>query len=80
MQLAGPSWPGRAITWNIRYLGRAVQHLRDRGEHVPDELLTHVWPAAWEHVNLTGNYSWHSTHRSEPGQLRPLREKLPIAA
>ena len=30
--------------------------------------------------NLTGNYSWHSTHRGGPGQLRPLREKLPVAA
>jgi hypothetical protein len=42
------------ITWNTRYLGRAVQHLRDRGEDVPDEFLAHVWPTAWEHVNLTG--------------------------
>ena len=50
------------------------------GEDVSDELLAHVWPTAWEHVNLTGNYSWHSTHRGGPGQLRPLREKLPVAA
>ena len=68
------------ITWNTRYLGHAVQHLRDRGEDVPDELLAHVWPTAWEHVNLTGHYSWQSTHRGGPGQLRPLREKLPLAA
>ena len=50
------------ITWNTRYLGHAVQHLRLRGEDVPDELLAHVWPTAWEHVNLTGNYSWQPTH------------------
>jgi TnpA family transposase len=68
------------ITWNTRYLGHAVQHLRLRGEDVPDELLAHVWPTAWEHVNLTGNYSWQSTHRGDSGQLRPLREKLPLAA
>nr|MDP8995221.1 Tn3 family transposase [Pseudomonadota bacterium] len=68
------------ITWNTRYLGHAVRLLRDRGEEVPDELLAHVWPTAWEHVNLTGNYSWHSTHRGGPDQLRPLREKLPVAA
>ena len=55
------------VTWNTRYRGHAVQHLRDRDENVPDQLLAHVWPTAWEHVNLTGDYSWHSTHRGEPG-------------
>ena len=30
--------------WNTRYLGRAVEALRDRGEDVPDELLAHVCP------------------------------------
>jgi hypothetical protein len=68
------------IAWNTRYLGRAVQCLRARGEDVPDELLAHVWPTAWEHVNLTGDYSWSSTHRHGPDQLRPLRETLPTAA
>lgn len=68
------------VTWNTRYLGHAVQRLRDRGESVPDELLAHVWPTAWEHVSLTGSYSWNSTYRHGPGQFRPLREKLPVAA
>jgi TnpA family transposase len=68
------------VAWNTRYLGHAVQHLRDRDENVPDQLLAHVWPTAWEHVNLTGDYSWPSTHRGDPGQLRPLRDKLPGAA
>jgi hypothetical protein len=68
------------VTWNTRYLGHRVQHLRDRDENVPDQLLAHVWPTAWEHVNLTGDYSWPSTHRGDPGQLRPLRDKPPIAA
>jgi TnpA family transposase len=57
------------VTWNTRYLGHAVQHLRDRDENVPDQLLAHVWPTAWEHVNLTGNYSWPSTHRGDPGRI-----------
>lgn len=68
------------VTWNTRYLGHAVQRLRDRGESVPDELLAHVWPTAWEHVSLTGSYSWNSTYRHGPDQFRPLREKLPVAA
>ena len=68
------------IAWNTRYLGHAVRLLRDRGDDVPDGLLAHVWPTAWEHVNLTGNYSWHSTHRGGPGQFMPLRYELPVAA
>jgi TnpA family transposase len=32
------------ISWNTRYLGHAVEHLRDRGEDVPDALLAHVGP------------------------------------
>ena len=41
-------------------LERAVQLLRDRGEVVPDSLLEHVSPLAWEHINLTGDYVWRS--------------------
>jgi hypothetical protein len=32
----------------------------------------------WEHVNLTGSYSWDSVHRYGPDQLRPLQEMLSI--
>jgi hypothetical protein len=31
----------------------------DRGdEEVPDQLLAHLSPLGWEHVNLTGDYIW----------------------
>ena len=49
------------ILWNTRYLERAVAALRET-EDVPDQLLAHLSPLGWEHVNLTGDYIW-STER-----------------
>ncbi len=62
------------ILWNTRYLERAVAALR-QAEHVPDQLLTHLSPLGWEHVNLTGDYVWaaeQSLSKNIDG-LRPLR-------
>jgi len=47
------------VHWNTVYLGRAVDHLRQQGRVIPDAVLKHVSPLAWEHVNLTGIYSWN---------------------
>jgi TnpA family transposase len=61
------------IYWNTIYLSRAVRHLRSGGRDIPDHLLPHVSPQTWEHINLTGVYSW----ASEPlpsGTFRPLRK------
>ena len=44
------------ILWNTRYLARAIKTMR-KTEHVPDDLLTHLSPLGWEHVNLTGDYT-----------------------
>jgi len=62
------------ILWNTRYLERAVAALR-QAEDVPDQLLTHLSPLGWEHVNLTGDYVWaaeQSLSENSDG-LRPLR-------
>ena len=44
--------------WNTVHLQRAVQQLRQQGEDVPDDLMQHVSPLAWEHIGLTGDYLW----------------------
>src|SRR3954453_9160926 len=62
------------VLWNTRYLERAVAALR-QAEDVPDQLLTHLSPLGWEHVNLTGDYVWaaeQSLSENSDG-LRPLR-------
>ena len=71
------------ILWNTRYLERAVAIMRQT-EDVPDHLLAHLSPLAWEHVNLTGDYIWSAERVSENADgMRPLRaapELFPKAA
>ena len=66
------------ILWNTRYLERAVAALRQT-EDVPDQLLAHLSPLGWEHVNRTGDYIWSPerpvTERRDglhPLRLRPI--------
>jgi TnpA family transposase len=61
------------VLWNSRYLGEAVLALRRHGYDVPDHLLAHVWPLAWDHLNLTGDYTWSGGTPSDPDRLRDLR-------
>ena len=60
------------VHWNTVYLSRATAHLRQRGRNIPDELLKHVSPLSWEHINLTGIYSWDTEQQLSEG-FRPLR-------
>jgi hypothetical protein len=57
-----------------RYLERAVAAPRQT-EDVPDQLLAHLSPLGWEHLNLTGDYIWSAerpvTERRDG--FRPLR-------
>ena len=36
------------------------------GLEIPGELLAHVSPLGWEHINLTGEYRWPSADRRAP--------------
>ncbi|WP_336814152.1 Tn3 family transposase [Bosea sp. MMO-172] len=60
------------VHWNTVYLSRATAHLRQQGRNIPDELLKHVSPLGWEHINLTGIYSWDTEQQMTEG-FRPLR-------
>ena len=66
------------VLWNTIYIERAVESLRERGQAISDDLLAHLSPLGWEHINLTGDYVW----KPEGGtRKRPLRQlRLPIAA
>ena len=72
------------ILWNTRYLERAIAALREV-EEVPDQLLLHLSPLGWEHVNLTGDYVWAGPEQVTENHdgLLPLRitpDRLPKAA
>jgi hypothetical protein len=61
------------VLWNTVYLEGAIQAIRDRGATIDENLLQHVSPLGWEHINLTGDYFWRQTRRVENGKFRPLR-------
>jgi TnpA family transposase len=61
------------ILWNTVYLERAVQALRAHGQIIDEALLPHLAPLGWEHINLTGDYSWRQRGVVPPGTYRPLR-------
>jgi hypothetical protein len=60
------------VHWNTVYLDRAVTHLKREGRNIPDMLLKHVSPLSWEHINLTGIYTWDTEHQMLDG-FRSLR-------
>ncbi len=39
----------------------------------PGEIAPHIAPLGWEHISLTGDYSWNVDDRPDPDALRPLR-------
>ena len=59
------------VLWNTVYLDRAIQALRNSDASVNAGLLQHLSPLGWEHINLTGNYTWRNP--TKPGHYRPLR-------
>lgn len=63
------------VHWNTVYIERAVTHLRNMRREIPDHLLRHISPLRWEHINLTGIYTWDSEQHLPEG-FRSLR--LPV--
>jgi hypothetical protein len=45
------------------------------GRNIPEMLLKHISPVSWEHINLTGIYTWDSEQHLPEG-FRALR--LPV--
>ncbi|KHK00196.1 Mobile element protein [Desulfovibrio sp. TomC] len=61
------------ILWNTVYLERALELLRKKGEPIREDLIRHLSPLGWEHINLTGDYVWNLSKHVIQGHLRPLR-------
>lgn len=61
------------VLWNTVYLERAVQTLKDNHQPVDANLLQHLSPLGWEHINLTGDYLWQESPKLKQDKFRPLR-------
>jgi len=57
--------------------GVLVAALREHGIQIDNESLRHPSPVGWEHLNLTGDYTWQTTRRLAQGKFGALR---PFAA
>ena len=56
---------------------RAVGTLQNQGRPLADAWFQHISPVHWNHINLTGDYSWRQSKRVEKGGLQPLRMPRP---
>ena len=61
------------VYWNSTYLADAVAHLRNQGEVIPDELLTHVSPVGWNHIGFSGDFLWERAATSATAGRKPLK-------
>jgi len=52
-----------------------MRQLERQGRPVPADLLQHLSPLGWQHINLTGDYIWADTGTPQE-KLRPLRQAL----
>jgi hypothetical protein len=68
------------ILWNTVYMERAVRALRAGGEEIPNDLLPHLAPLGWQHINLTGDYIWTKPPRLDGDGFRPLRASVELIA
>ena len=46
------------IFWNTMKVREGVANQKRDGKPLSPDLLAHVSPLGWEHINLTGEYRW----------------------
>ncbi|KOC89558.1 hypothetical protein NG42_11975 [Winslowiella iniecta] len=59
--------------WNTVYIERAIDSLRRKGIPINEQLISHLSPLGWEHINLSGDYVWRTNLKLGQGKYRSLR-------
>ncbi len=59
--------------WNTVYLGKATDLLRSKGA-LREDLLKHLSPLGWEHINFLGEYRFDPKGVTTLESLRPLNK------
>lgn len=57
--------------WNTVYLTEATKLLEEKG-NLREDLLKHVSPLGWEHINFLGEYNFDTSKVASLNSLRPL--------
>ena len=58
--------------WNTLYMDKAASHLKRQGLLPEPELLRHLAPLGWLHINLTGDYNCDGGDAAMRTEFRPL--------
>lgn len=64
------------VLWNTVYLDRATTAMQEQDPNLDPDLFQYLSPLGWDHINLTGDYTWRS-NRLRPGKFRQLRPLQP---
>lgn len=59
--------------WNAVYIERAIDFLKRKGIPLNEQLISHLSPLGWEHINLSGDYVWRTNLKLGRGKYRSLR-------
>ena len=57
--------------WNTVYLQKAIDYLKSKN-NLDENLLKHISPLGWEHINFLGEYSFNMKNIPKNDELRPL--------
>ena len=68
------------ILWNTRYLAPVFAELARLGHDTSPEMTRHVAPLGWQHIALTGDYTWNLAEAVASETLRPLRTEASMLA
>lgn len=60
--------------WNTVYLQQAAEYRKKQG-NFQVELLKHISPLGWEHINFLGEYKFNFRQNTSLNSLRPLKEQ-----
>lgn len=60
--------------WNTLYLTKATEFQTKKGV-LHEELLNHISPLGWEHINFLGEYTFNTNPPTTENALRPLRTR-----
>lgn len=58
--------------WNTLYLEKAIDYKKSIGEDINEDLITHISPLGWEHINMLGEYSFNFDNNESTELNRPL--------
>ena len=53
-------------------MDKAASHLKRQGQLPEPELLRHLAPLGWLHINLTGDCNWDADDDAMRTEFRPL--------